>query len=76
MRFRDYEGPTGPYIATGKRIVPVDSAEGIAALGHSAMLSALGTGPEAERYADGLRGYLDEARYLDEENARQLGAAE
>lgn len=69
MKFRDYKGPTGPYIATGKRIVPLDSAEGIAALGHSAMLSALGTGPEADRYAEAMRGTLDEAHRLDLEAA-------
>lgn len=69
MTFRDYKGPTGPYIATGKRIVPLDSAEGIAALGHSAMLSALGTGPEADRYAEAMRGTFDEAHRLDLEAA-------
>lgn len=67
MKFRDYKGPTGAYVATGKRIVPIDSAEGIAALGHSAMLSALGTGPAADRYAEAMRGTLDEAHRLDEE---------
>jgi hypothetical protein len=50
MRFGDYKGPTGAYITTGERIVPIDSAEGIAALGHSAMLFALGTGPESDRF--------------------------
>jgi hypothetical protein len=69
MKFRDYNGPTGAYIATGKRIVPLDSAEGIAALGHSAMLSALGTGPEADRYAEAMWGILDEAHRLDLEAA-------
>lgn len=69
MKIRDYDGPTGRYIATGERIIPLDSAEGIAALGHSAMLSSLGTGPDADRYQQGMQRALDEARRLDLEVA-------
>lgn len=71
MTFSDYKGPTGPYVATGRRVVPLDSAEGVAALGHSAMLSALGPGPEAKRYAAGMRRALAEAHRLDEEAAHR-----
>lgn len=65
MKLRDYNGPRGRYIATGERILPLDSAEGIAALGHSAMLSALGTGPDADRYQAGMKKALEEARRRD-----------
>lgn len=71
MTFSDYKGPTGAFVATGKRIVPLDSAEGVAALGHSAMLSALGPGPEAKRYAAGMREALDEAHRLDQAAGRR-----
>lgn len=65
MTFSDYKGPTGAYVATGERVVPLASVEGVAALGHSAMLSALGVGDQADAYRVGMREALEEAHRID-----------
>ena len=48
--FSDYDGPTGLYIATGKKMLPINTPEALAALGHSAMLLSLGASPQADEY--------------------------
>lgn len=48
--FSDYDGPTGLYIATGKEMLPINTPEALAALGHSAMLLSLGASPQADEY--------------------------
>jgi hypothetical protein len=65
IKFKDYNGPTGPYVATGKRVVPLTSAEGAAALGHSAMLSSFGVGAKARLYESKMREALEEAHAID-----------
>ena len=49
-KFVDYDGPTGPYIATEKGILPLSSTAGQAALADSAMLTALGYSAKAAAY--------------------------
>lgn len=48
--FSDYDGPTGLYIATGEEMLPLNTPEALAALGHSAMLLSLGASPLADEY--------------------------
>jgi hypothetical protein len=48
--FSDYDGPTGLFIATGEEMLPLNTPEALAALGHSAMLLSLGASPQAEEY--------------------------
>jgi hypothetical protein len=48
--FVDYHGPTGPFIATDRGILPLTSAEGMAAAMDSAMLVSLGHTENAARY--------------------------
>jgi len=48
--FSDYDGPTGLYIATGEKMLPLNTPEALAALGHSAMLLSLGASPQADEY--------------------------
>jgi hypothetical protein len=48
--FSDYAGPTGPYIATGEKMLPLDTPEALEAMGHSAMLLSLGASPQADEY--------------------------
>jgi hypothetical protein len=50
--FSDYDGPTGLYIATGEQMLPLNTPEALAALGHSAMLLSLGASPLADEYED------------------------
>jgi hypothetical protein len=46
----DYHGPTGPYVATDRGILPLSSAEGMAELMDSAMLVSLGNTEKAAEY--------------------------
>ena len=48
--FVDYHGPTGAYIATGRGILPLTSAEGMAEAMDSAMLVSLGHSEKAAEY--------------------------
>lgn len=48
--FIDYDGPTGPFIATDQGILPLDSPEGMAAAMDSAMLVSLGYSEKAAEY--------------------------
>jgi hypothetical protein len=48
--FSDYDGPTGLYVATGEQMLPLNTPEALAALGHSAMLLSLGASPLADEY--------------------------
>jgi hypothetical protein len=50
LNFVDYHGPTGPYVATRRGILPLDSAEGIAKVMDSAMLVSLGHTAKAAEY--------------------------
>jgi hypothetical protein len=45
LRFSDYDGPTGIFIATGKRILPLDSPAGATAFVGAALQSGT-TDPE------------------------------
>lgn len=54
--FIDYDGPTGPFVALEDHMARLESPEALAALGHSAMLIALGRNPEADQFAAGLHG--------------------
>lgn len=49
-KFTDYNGPQGLFVATGNKILPLDSAEGISAIAQSAMLTSLGSSPAAAQY--------------------------
>lgn len=49
-KFIDYDGPTGPFIATDRGILPLDSPEGMAAAMDSAMLVSLGYSEKAAEY--------------------------
>jgi len=66
MRFSDYHGPTGAYVALGDRVVPLASVQGAVALGYSAMLSSVPPGEKARRWEEGMRRALEEARRVDE----------
>ena len=48
--FVDYHGPTGPYVATRRGILPLASAEGMAEVMDSAMLVSLGHSEKAAEY--------------------------
>ena len=50
FQFVDYHGPTGPYVATDRGILPLTSAEGMAELMDSAMLVSLGNTEKAVEY--------------------------
>ena len=50
LDFVDYHGPTGPFIATDRGILPLTSAEGMAAAMDSAMLVSLGHTEKAAEY--------------------------
>jgi len=49
-KFVDYHGPTGALIATERDIVPLTSAEGMAAAMDSAMLVSLGHTEKVAEY--------------------------
>jgi hypothetical protein len=49
-KFVDYHGPTGAFIATERGILPLTSAEGMAAAMDSAMLVSLGHSEKAAEY--------------------------
>lgn len=63
--FADYDGPTGLYVATGKTILPLNSAEGISAVAQSAMLTSLGSTPEAKKYQAAMQHSLVAAHDFD-----------
>jgi hypothetical protein len=48
--FSDYDGPTGLYVAAGEQMLPLNTPEAPAALGHSAMLLSLGASSLADEY--------------------------
>jgi hypothetical protein len=48
--FIDYDGPTGPFIATEQGILPLTSVEGMSAAMDSAMLVSLGYSEKAAEY--------------------------
>jgi hypothetical protein len=48
--FVDYHGPTGPFIATDRGVVPLASPEGMAEAMDSAMLVSLGHTEKAAEY--------------------------
>ena len=48
--FVDYHGPTGPYVATERGILPLASPEGMAEVMDSAMLVSLGYSDKAAEY--------------------------
>lgn len=49
-KFTDYHGPTGPYIATERGILPLSSSAGMSAAMDSAMLVSLGNTEKAAEY--------------------------
>lgn len=63
--FIDYDGPTGLYVATGEKDLPLDSVEGISAVAQSAMLTSLGSTPEAKEYQAAMRHSLAAAHEID-----------
>ncbi|HSS04051.1 MAG TPA: hypothetical protein VLK89_02535 [Solirubrobacterales bacterium] len=63
--FIDYDGPTGLYVATGEKILPLDSVEGISAVAQSAMLTSLGSTPEAKEYQAAMQHSLAVAHEVD-----------
>ncbi len=63
--FTDYDGPTGLFVATGEKILPLDSVEGISAVAQSAMLTSLGSTPEAKEYQAAMRHSLAVAHEVD-----------
>jgi hypothetical protein len=65
QEFSDYRGPTGPYVATGKEIVPLGTVGGIVAATQSVMLASLGPNPEARQYAHAMKDSLARAYEAD-----------
>lgn len=65
QEFSDYAGPTGSYVANGSKILALDSTEGVSAVAQSAMLTALGSSPAADRYAAKVAKSLKAAQDLD-----------
>jgi hypothetical protein len=63
--FRDYDGPTGPYVATKAGMRPIADPFAIASLAHAAMLTSLGTSSEAAEYQRLVDDWRD--RYLEDE---------
>lgn len=63
--FTDYDGPQGLFVATGSKILPLDSVEGISALAQSAMLTSLGSTPEAKQYEHAMHHSLAVAHDVD-----------
>ena len=63
--FIDYDGPTGLYVATGEKILPLGSVEGISAVAQSAMLTSLGSTPEAKQYQTAIQHSLAVAHAVD-----------
>lgn len=55
--FSDYDGPTGPFVATGKRILPLDSVAGATAVVGAGMQAGT-TDPEQ---ADQIQAAVDAA---------------
>jgi hypothetical protein len=49
-KFVDYHGPTGPFIATDRGVLPLASPEGMAEAMDSAMLVSLGHTEKAAEY--------------------------
>ena len=67
--FTDYDGPTGLYVATGEKILPLDSVEGLSAVAQSAMLTSLGSTPEAKKYEAAMHQSLAVAHQVDAQAA-------
>ena len=67
--FTDYKGPTGLYVATGEKILPLNSVEGISAVAQSAMLTSLGSTPKAKQYQAAMQQSLAVAHQVDVEAA-------
>lgn len=63
--FSDYDGPTGLFVATGEKILPLDSVEGLSAVAQSAMLTSLGSTPEAKEYQVAMQHSLAVAHDVD-----------
>lgn len=63
--FIDYDGPTGLFVATGEKILLLDSVEGISAAAQSAMLTSLGSTPEAKEYQAATQHSLAAAHEVD-----------
>jgi hypothetical protein len=57
LKFSDYDGPTGLYVATGKEILPMDSIAGKIALAGAGMQAGIGD----PRVAEELQHEIDEA---------------
>jgi hypothetical protein len=54
LKLTDYDGPTGPYVATGKDILPMGSVAGRIALAGGAMQAGIGDQKTAEQIQDDL----------------------
>lgn len=64
-KFSDYKGPQGLYVATGNKIIPLESAEGISSVAQSAMLSSLGGSVEATAYQKSVKASVAAASEFD-----------
>lgn len=53
--FSDYDGPTGPYVATTDGMRPITDPVALAALADAAMLTALGASDDAAEFQRRLR---------------------
>lgn len=58
-------GPTGLYVATGDEIPPLNSVEGISVVAQSAMLTSLGSTPEAKEYQAAMQHSFAAAHEVD-----------
>jgi hypothetical protein len=67
--FIDYKGPTGLYVATGEKVLPLASVEGLSAVAQSAMLTSLGSTPKAKQYQAAMQHSLAVAHRVDAEAA-------
>lgn len=73
QEFSDYTGPTGLHVATGAKVLPLNSAEGISAVAQSAMLTSLGSTPKAKQFAVEMQKSLAAAHDADESNLVEAG---
>ncbi|HEY5045340.1 MAG TPA: hypothetical protein VII53_05740 [Solirubrobacteraceae bacterium] len=49
-KIKGYDGPSGAYVATGGKFLPLSEPEALVALTDSALLTGLGYSDEAEKY--------------------------
>jgi hypothetical protein len=54
IKFTDYEGPTGLFVATGEEILPLVSVPGMIAVAGAGMQAGIGDPQEAEELQEAI----------------------